>query len=235
MYFNTKSRNLWTTPFFEEWRGHSKNACIHVHTLFFKMFPEWISIVAQPWEIWKMCVLLVKINRLFWDIYTKVLWHLMLNFPPLGMLKNRRNRGVFVCFFLIKELFYFHVSAQLQKFLTMLCYLLYFCLWKILQEEMSGVLRTILFWFLYTGKKIKTITRFWSKQRWKNQAVSLKANNYYFSYIYCTSFVHLWKQIIHGNIMQLDDKINWRGGSRNSYGISTHLTMRVYCMHVLVA
>lgn len=157
MYFSTKSRNLWTIPFFEEWRGHSKNVCIHVHTLFFKMLPEWPRTAAHPWEIWKMCVLLAKINRLFWDIYTKVLWHLMLNFPPLGMLKNRRkNRGVFgFCFFFLKELFYFHVSAQLQKFLTAICYLLYFCLSmkKILQEEMSGVLRMIFLWFLDSGKK----------------------------------------------------------------------------------
>lgn len=43
----------------------------------------------------------------------------MLNFPPLGMLKNRRkNRGVLFClvWFSLKVLFYFNVSTQLQKF-----------------------------------------------------------------------------------------------------------------------
>lgn len=43
----------------------------------------------------------------------------MLNFPPLGMLKNRRKkRGVLFClvWFSLKMLFYFHVPAQLQKF-----------------------------------------------------------------------------------------------------------------------
>lgn len=197
-----------------------------MHTLLFKLFPDWPRTAAQPWEIWKMCVLLVKINRLFWDIYTMVLLHLMLNFPPSGMLNNRRkNRGVILVWFgfFLKELFfstywhylcnsgeniYFHVSAQLQKFPAY--DLLPAVLLPFKEEGLAGrnvrcskddsfIQATKLKWL--PAFEVNTDSK--TKQSLWRQVITI--------FPHWTSFAHLWKQIIHGNIMQLSDKKELEG------------------------
>ena len=170
-----------------------------------------------------MCALLVKINRLFWDIYTTVPWHLMLNFPPSGMVRNRRkNRDFLFSFFFLflkGTLFLYLLTSSsvlqgrtftstyqpsCQNSLTMNWCLLYFCLSrkKFLQEGTTAFLR-IFFWLL-DSKKLKLLPAFEVNEEGKSKKSPWKQIIAIFPH--CTSSAHLQKQIIHGNIIQLKEK-----------------------------